>query len=165
MTLEEERIKKMLEEIELEDSILKSLNEHFSFYYYRLETIAKHYRRKAPVRDLTFQGEFRDTVAKLSKLADNSRDFWSEMRMYYYGKDKARFVPENRLNLKQIKAAALSFNRQVDELYTVFKNLSAEGKDLPLRLNWWLLETSVNDLSKITSNILFLVRDMEKYYE
>jgi hypothetical protein len=151
--------------IEAEDASLRSLNEQFRFFYDRLENIAKHHRRRIPVRDLTFQEEFRSKALELRKLADDCQDFWRSARMEYYSRGKQKFVQENRLNIKQIKKGALSFNRQVDELYTIYKNLNSEGKDLPLRLNWWLMESAANDLSKITNNILFLIRDMEKYYE
>ena len=165
MMTEEEKIKQMLDTIEQEDSALRAFNEQLRFFYDRMEDISKHHRRKTPSRDLTFQEEFRETALKIRKFADDCQDYWQERRMLYYSSDKKKFVQDNRLNIKQIKTAALSFNRQVDELYTVYKNLSAEGRELPLRLNWWMLESATNDLSKITSNILFLMRDMEKYYE
>lgn len=166
MTLNEaERIKKMLEETEHASSKLKNINDQLRLFYDRLEILVKHHRRKMPIRDLTFQEEFRACILELRNFTNECEDFWQETRRYYQTCDKTKFVQENRINIKQIKTAALSFNRQVDELYTVFKNLSYSGKELPLRLNWWLFEASSNDLTKITSHILFLIRDMEKRYE
>ena len=63
------------------------------------------------------------------------------------------------------RSAALAFTRQTDELFTIFKNLQTLGKDVPLRLNWFVLEYCCEDLFKITNRILFMTRDMEKHYE
>jgi hypothetical protein len=93
------------------------------------------------------------------------QDFWQHTRQLYNAVDKDSFVRENRLDIKRIRTAALSFSRQSDNLYLNYKNLNALGKDLPLRLNWWLFESSCSDMSKISSNILFISRDMEKCYE
>ncbi|MBQ4493941.1 MAG: hypothetical protein II972_05020, partial [Elusimicrobiaceae bacterium] len=65
---------------------------------------------------------------------------------------------------KQISVCAIAFTRQTDELFTIYKNLQNLGKDLPLRLNWWVFESSTQDLLNTTSRILFLVRSMEKHY-
>jgi hypothetical protein len=162
---QEETIQKMLEETEYGDNKLRSLNEGFLGFYGRLEVIIKQHRRKMPVRDSRFQEEFRAAVLELRKLADRMLDFWKSARLYYYGTDKEKFVRENRINVKQIKTFAASFNRQCDELYTIYKNFSLSGKEIPLRLNWWLFESGCNDLVKISGSILFLLRDMEKHYE
>ena len=71
---------------------------------------------------------------------------------------------EHRFIIKQISLAALGFTRQTDELFTIYKNLQTLGKDLPLRLNWWLLENCTQDLMNTTNRILFLMRNMEKHY-
>lgn len=162
---EEKKLQKMLERTEAGDNDLRRLADEFRNYYDRLELIYKQHRRKMPIRDLTFQEEFRDTVAKLRALADNAHDFWNDTRMCYYNSDKDKFVRQHRIIIKRLKSLAVSFSRQCDELYTIYQNLNSLGKDIPLRLNWWLFESSCNDLLKISGNILFLTRDMEKYYE
>ena len=147
------------------DNELRILNETFRNYMDRLEVIALQNRRKTQVRDIIFPVEFRESGGALRALADRAQDFWQDTRMSYYGSDKDKFVQEHRVIIKQLKSAAASFSRQSDELYTIYKNLNAAGRDLPLRLNWWLLESSCNDLLKTAGNILFLIRDMEKHYE
>jgi hypothetical protein len=44
----------------------------------------------------------------------------------------------------------------------VFQSLSGE---ITLRLNWWMLESCLEDLQKISGWILFLERDLEKHYD
>jgi DNA gyrase/topoisomerase IV subunit A len=161
----QEEVKRILEEAETQNDIIRSFNKDMIIYYGRLEAISKQYRRRMPVRDAAFQEDFRETMMNLRKFADRVQDFWQHTRRLYNSVDKDDFVRENRLNIKQIKTAAASFSRQSDELYMNYKNLNALGKDLPLRLNWWLFESSCGDMSKISGNILFISRDMEKCYE
>jgi len=132
----------------------------------RLDVIAVQYKRKTPIRDLTFQEEFRAEVSQLRVVADKVQDYWQGARQSYYGGDgKDKFSQGSRMQIKQIRMEALSLNRQSDELYTIYKNLHTIGKDLPLRLNWWLLDSVVADLNKVNNNILFLLRNMESRYE
>lgn len=159
----EETVKRMAEEIEKSSSSLHGLNVKLCGYYDRLEVIYKQYRRRVPVKDLSFQEEFRAAVLELKTLADESNDFWQGVRAYFRSLNKAELAANSRMNVKQMNISALAFNRQVDELYTVVKNIQTLAKDVPMRLNWWLLEASCEDLTKITSRVLFLIRDMEKY--
>lgn len=159
----EETVKRMAEEIEKSSSSLRGLNVKLRGYYDRLEVIYKQYRRRVPVKDLSFQEEFRAAVLELKTLADESNDFWQGVRAYFRSLNKAELAANSRMNVKQMNISALAFNRQVDELYTVVKNIQTLAKDVPMRLNWWLLEASCEDLTKITSRVLFLIRDMEKY--
>ena len=162
---EEEKLQTMLQLTDECEGDLRRLVQDFREYYDRLEVINKQHRRKMPIRDLTFQEEFRSTVAKLRAAADNAHGFWQDTRMSYYASDKVQFVREHRLLIKRLKSVAVSFSRQCDEMYTMYQNLNSLGKDIPLRFNWWLFESSANDLLKISGNILFLARDMEKHYE
>lgn len=159
----EETVKRMAEEIEKSSSSLRGLNVKLRGYYDRLEVIYKQYRRRVPVKDLSFQEEFRAAVLELKTLADESNDFWQGVRAYFRSLNKAELAANSRMNVKQMNISALAFNRQVDEFYTVVKNIQTLAKDVPMRLNWWLLEASCEDLTKITSRVLFLIRDMEKY--
>lgn len=159
----EETVKRMAEEIEKSSSSLRGLNVKLRGYYDRLEVIYKQYRRRVPVKDLSFQEEFRASVLELKTLADESNDFWQGVRAYFRSLNKAELAANSRMNVKQMNISALAFNRQVDELYTVVKNIQTLAKDVPMRLNWWLLEASCEDLTKITSRVLFLIRNMEKY--
>ena len=159
----EETVKRMSEEIEKSSSALRTLNVRLRDYYDRLEVIYKQYRRRMPVKDLSFQEDFRSAVLELKTLAEESNDFWQNVRAYFRSLNKAELAANGRINIKQMNISALAFNRQVDELYTIVKNIQTLAKDVPMRLNWWLLEASCEDLNKITSRILFLIRDMEKY--
>lgn len=161
----EKKFEQMLSEIETSNDKLRAINSQLRLFYDRLEDKVKQHRRKMPVRDVTFEEEFRALVLDLRKLTDNSQDFWQETRAYFRILDKNKMVLENRVYVKRVNIAALAFTRQTDELFTVFKNLQELGKDISLRLNWWLLESSSDDLFKITNKILFLTRDMEKRYE
>ncbi|MDR0953432.1 MAG: hypothetical protein LBM71_04520 [Elusimicrobiota bacterium] len=161
----EEKLKEMLEEVETAKDKLRDINARLKQYYSRMESISAQSRRKLPIKDEALQGEFRSTVEELRKMADKTQDFWQEVRRNYQAKDrKNESIRDNRVLIKQINISALSFTRQVDELFTTFKNMQAISKDVPLRLNWWLLESSTDDLFKITDKILFLMRDMEKHY-
>lgn len=159
----EETVKRMSEEIEKSSSALRTLNVRLRDYYDRLEVIYKQYRRRMPVKDLSFQEDFRSAVLELKTLAEESNDFWQNVRAYFRSLNKAELAANGRINIKQMNISALDFNRQVDELYTIVKNIQTLAKDVPMRLNWWLLEASCEDLNKITSRVLFLIRDMEKY--
>ncbi|MGN0022674.1 MAG: hypothetical protein ACI352_01400 [Elusimicrobiaceae bacterium] len=159
----EETVKRMSEEIEKSSSALRTLNVRLRDYYDRLEVIYKQYRRRMPVKDLSFQEDFRSAVLELKTLAEESNDFWQNVRAYFRSLNKAELAANGRINIKQMNISALAFNRQVDELYTIVKNIQTLAKDVPMRLNWWLLEASCEDLNKITSRVLFLIRDMEKY--
>lgn len=161
----EERLKQMLEETETSKDKLRLINTQFRLYYDRLEVIAKQHRRRVAVTDTAFEQEFRATVEELRKLTDTEQDFWQQARSDYNKYDKAEIIKDNRVLVKQISIAALAFTRQTDELYTIFKNLQTVGKDVPLRLTWWILEYCCEDLFKITNRILFMMRDMEKHYE
>lgn len=157
------KIKQMSDEIEKSCVALREINTKLQGYYGRLEVIYKQYRRKMPVKDTTFQEEFRATMLELKFFSDTSNDFWQKTRSFIREADKPKLVEESRIAVKQLKLNAAAFNRQTDELYTIFKNIQRIAKEVPLRLNWWLLEASCDELGKITGKILFLIRDMEKY--
>ena len=158
-----DKIKQMTDEIEKSCVALRDINNKLYGYYGRLEVIYKQYRRKIPVKDTTFQEEFRATMLDLKAFSDNSNDFWQKTRSFIREADKSKLVEESRISVKQLKINANAFNRQTDELYTIFKNIQRIAKEVPLRLNWWLLEASCGELGNITGRILFLIRDMEKY--
>ncbi|MDR0734896.1 MAG: hypothetical protein LBG16_04325 [Elusimicrobiota bacterium] len=162
---EEETITKLFVQTEQCDGSLRAAGEDFARFYGRLELIVKQHRRRMPVRDGGFQDDFRAAVAQLRALADTAQDSWQAARSCYYASDRAAFVREHRVAIKQLKSAAVSFHRRAGEIYDVYKNLSALCGDLPLRLNWWLLESSANDLVKTAVSISALTRNMEKYYE
>lgn len=160
----EQQIKRMSEEIERSEDALRAINAKLRGYYDRLEIIHNQFRRRTPIKDTEFQNEFRATVLELKTLADESGEFWQQTRTYFRTlDDKADVIESNRINIKQMNITALAFNRQVDELYTIFKNIQTLAKEVPLRLNWWLLEEACEDLNKIVTRILFLIRDMGKY--
>ncbi len=159
----EAKIKQMSEEIDSSSAALRTINEKLRSYYDRLEVICKQHRRRMPIKDITFQEEFRATVLELKDFADKSDDFWQQTRAFFRTGEKATLVEANRIGIKQMNIGAMAFSRQVDELYTVFKNIQSLAREVPLRLNWWLLEASCEDLTKISGRILFLIRDLEKY--
>ncbi len=160
----EQQIKRMAEEIERSEDALRAINVKLRGYYDRLEVIYKQFKRRTPIKDTEFQNEFRTTVLELKAIADESGEFWRQTRTYFRTlEDKSEIIENNRINIKQLNITALAFNRQADELYTVFKNIQTLAKEVPLRLNWWLLEASCEDLNKTVTRILFLIRDMGKY--
>ncbi len=160
----ERQIKRMSEEIERSEDALRAINAKLRGYYDRLEIIHNQFRRRTPIKDTEFQNEFRATVLELKTLADESGEFWRQTRTYFRTlDDKGEIIANNRINIKQMNITALAFNRQVEELHTVFKNIQALAKEVPLRLNWWLLEAGCDELNKIAARILFLIRDMGKY--
>ncbi|MDR1124059.1 MAG: hypothetical protein LBL61_05670 [Elusimicrobiota bacterium] len=162
---EEETIKKLLEQTAHGADSLRVMGEGFTRFYNRLELIAKQHRRRMPVRDDGFQDDMRSAVGQLRALADDAQDSWQAARACYYAADRAAFVREHRVLIKQLKAAAAALRRRADEIYDAYKNLSALGADLPLRPNWWVFESSANDLLKTAASIFALTRDMERYYE
>ncbi len=155
----------MLVEVEASRDDLRAINVQLRSYWGRMQDILQQVRRKQPVTETTFEEEFKATVLKVRALADNDTDFWNKTRAQFQTFNKGKIVVENRLIIKQINSAALEFTRQTDELFTIFKNLQVAGKELPLRLNWWVLESASDDLFKVTNRILFLVRDLEKRYD
>lgn len=165
MTITEEKLKKMLEQAGAANDTLRQINEKLRLFYDRLETIAKQHKRRMPVRDTNFEQEFRAVVEDLKNFTNDCQDFWQQARSDYHASNKAKLIGDNRIAVKQITIAALAFTRQTDELFTVFKNLQTTGKEVPLRLNWWILEYCCEDLFKTTNRILFMTRDMEKHYE
>ena len=158
-----QRIKQMSEEIERSEDALRVINAKMRGYYDRLEEIHTQFRRRVPVKDTEFQEEFRSTVLELKTLAEHCNEFWNQTRAYFRALDKADIIEDNRIIVKQMNITALAFSRRVDELYTAFKNIQTLAKEVPLRLNWWLLEAACEDLNKVVARILFLIRDMGKY--
>ena len=157
------KLKQMSEEIESSAAALRKINNTLREYHSRLELIYQQYRRKMPVKDVSFQEDFRSTMLELKTFTENSSAFWQQIRTFMRGADKNKLIEESRISVKQLKINAQTFNRQTDELYTSFKNIQQLAKEVPLRLNWWMLESSCEELGKTTSRILFLIRDMEKY--
>lgn len=160
----ENKLRTLLNTTEKSQLQLRKYNEELRQFYARLETISIQHRRKTPITDTSFEKDFRKTIENLRVLSDKNYSFWQEVRAKYHSKYKKMLGQEHLLLVKQISVSALAFTRQTDELFTIYKNLQMIGKDLPLRLNWWLLENCTQDLLKTTSRILFLVRNMEKHY-
>lgn len=164
MTELEEKLQLMLKKTEESQAKLKEYNEDLRQMYSRLQEIGICYKRKTAIKDISFEEDFRKKVQEISVLSDANNLFWKEVRQKYHGKYKKLLNEDYRFLIKQISVAALSFTRQTDELFTLFKNLQNLGKDLPLRLNLWLLENATQDLLNTTNRILFLIRNMEKHY-
>ena len=160
----EEKLKLMLRKTEESQIKLRVYNEELKHFYVRLSQISVQHKRKTPLTDTSFESDFRKTVEDLRILSDTNYGFWLEVRTKYHNKYKKMLDDEHRFIIKQISLAALGFTRQTDELFTIYKNLQTLGKDLPLRLNWWLLENCTQDLMNTTNRILFLMRNMEKHY-
>lgn len=164
MTQLENKLKKVLDATEKSYKQLHKYNEDLKQFYARLSEISVQYRRRAPITDNSFEEEFRKTIQDLSTLSDNTACFWKELRDKYHNEYEKLLKPEHRFLIKQIIIVARAFTRQTDELFTIYKNLQSVGKDLPLRLNWWVLENTTQDFLNTTNRILFLMRSMEKHY-
>ena len=89
---EEETITELLGQTERCDSSLRAAGEDFTRFYERLELIAKQHRRRMPVRDASFQDDFRAAVVQLRALADAAQASWRATRACYYAADRATFV-------------------------------------------------------------------------
>lgn len=165
MIEQEEKLKEMLAEVEDSKEKLKAFLDALRSYYNRILDLSIQHRRKQPVTDLSLAEDFKNTVSELRALVDHDDEFWFSARAYFQTQNKSRLVVDNKLLVKQINSSALVFTRQADELFTLFKNIQTAGKEQPLRLNWWVLETCSADLLKITNRILYLIRDLEKNYE
>ena len=98
----EETVKRMSDEIEKSSSALRTLNVRLRDYYDRLEVIYKQYRRRMPVKDLSFQEDFRSAVLELKTLAEESNDFWQNVRAYFRSLNKAELAANGRINIKQM---------------------------------------------------------------
>ena len=164
MTQLENKLKKVLDATEKSYKQLHKYNEDLKQFYVRLSEISVQYRRRAPITDTSFEEEFRKTIQDLSTLSDNTACFWKELRDKYHSEYEKLLAPEHRFLIKQIIIVARAFTRQTDELFTIYKNLQSVGKDLPLRLSWWVLENTTQDFLNTTNRILFLMRNMEKHY-
>jgi hypothetical protein len=160
----EKKLRIMLRTTERSHQKLRKINEQLRSFYTRLEDISVQHKRRLPITDISFEADFRKTIEALRILSDKNYSFWQEVRSNYHSKYKKLISEDQRFLIKQISLCALSFTRQTDELFTVYKNLQNLGKDLPLRLNWWLFENATQELLNTTNRILFLVRSMEKFY-
>ena len=137
---------------------------NFRHFFIRLEEISSQYKRKVPISDTSFESDFGKAIELLRDLSDENISFWKETRNKYYNEYKKMINQDYRFLIKQINICAIAFTRQTDELFTIYKNLQSLGKELPLKINWWLFENSTQALLNTTSRILFLIRNMEKYY-
>ena len=160
----EQNLQIILKQVEDSQIKLRKYNEDFRQLFVRLEEMCVQHKRRAPLTDISFEQDFRNAIEDLRKLSDCNYVFWKEIRDKYYSQYKKMLTAEYRFLIKQISVCAIAFTRQTDELFTIYKNLQNLGKDLPLRLNWWVFESSTQDLLNTTSRILFLVRSMEKHY-
>ena len=164
MTELEKKLQQMLDAVQSSQIRLKKFNENLKVLFNRLAEISVQYKRKMPITDITFEKDFCKVIENLRILSDENYNFWGEIRKQYHSKYEKELNAEHRFLVKKISLAALDFTRQTDELFTVYKNLQMLGKDLPLRLNWWLFEGCNQDFFKTTNRILFLMRSMEKQY-
>ena len=164
MTELEKELQIMLKETEDSQLKLKKHNEELKQLYIRLKEISVAHKRKALSSDISFEADFRKKVQEISALGDENSLFWKDIRLKYHGEYKQIINEDYRFLIKQISIAALAFTRQTDDLFTLYKNLQNLGKDLPLRLNWWLFENATQNLLNTTNRILFLLRNMEKHY-
>lgn len=160
----ENQLKIMLKKTEESQGNLRLYNEKLRQFLSRLEEISVQYKRRTPISDIAFEQDFRTTIEDLRILSDTNNTFWQEVRASYHSKYRKMLEQDHRFLIKQISFNALAFTRQTDELFTIYKNLQMLGKDLPLRLNWWVFENCTQDLLNTTNRILFLVRNMEQIY-
>lgn len=160
----EEKLQIMLKTTEDSQAKLKEYNEQLKHLYIRLQEISVSHRRKTAITDTSFEDDFRQKVQEICTLSDVNTAFWKDIRLEYHNKYKKDINQDYRFLIKQISISARSFTRQTDDLFTIYKNLQTLGADLPLRLNWWMLENASQELLNTTNRILFLVRNMEKHY-
>ncbi len=160
----EKKLQQMLAKVQDSHIKLCQFNERFKTLFNRLTEISVQYKRKMPITDTTFEKDFCKTIDELRLLSDENYNFWGEIRNQYQSKYEKELKDEHRLLVKKIALTSLDFTRQTDELFTLYKRLQVIGKDLPLRLNWWLFESCNQDFFKTTNRILFLMRSMENQY-
>lgn len=161
----EQKLQIIFKHIDRSQIELRKYNEDFHLLFIRLQDISAQHKRRMPLEDTSFEKDFLKTLDGLRKLSDENYAFWKDVRDKYYKGYKKMLDQDYRFLIKQIKVSAIAFTRQTDELFTIYKNLQYLGKDIPLRLNWWIFENATQDLLNTTNRILFLLRSMEKGYD
>ncbi|HOX22724.1 MAG TPA: hypothetical protein PLL10_04605, partial [Elusimicrobiales bacterium] len=52
-----------------------------------------------------------------------------------------------------------------DKFSSSFRNAHREGKNLQIKLNWWMVEAYRNDLEHLVGKLLFAARELSKLAE
>lgn len=129
----------------------------------RAAPIIKQHKRNTPVRDTAFEEEFRAFIAAVSAFANQSDSFWKTRMSFIRTSGAAALTAANHMGAAALLAHAMQTHKDIAAFCNSASYLHTDGKALPLRLNWFSLETSCNDLEKLSSKVALLVRELSKH--
>ncbi len=128
----------------------------------RLDIVSKQLRRKTPVRDTSFEPDFRASGENLVRLTCELEDLWKK------ASDIARHIKVKEIEqgceitIREFSSRAKETVKNITELSYSFSYLQTQSRGIQMRLNWLALETNVEILSKLSPKILFTIRELGK---
>jgi len=129
----------------------------------RAAPIIKQNKRNIPVRDTAFEEEFHAFIASVTTFTNQSGDFWKTRMSFVRMSDGAELTAANRMGAIALLAHARQTHNDIAAFCSSVSYLHTDGKSLPMRLNWFALETACSDMEKLSSKIALLVRELSKH--
>ncbi len=128
----------------------------------RAAPIIKQSKRNIPVRDTAFEEEFRAFIVSVANFTNQSGDFWKTRMSFIRLPDGVELTSVNRMGAIALLAHARQTHNDIAAFCSSAAYLHTDGRELPMRLNWFALETACSDMEKLSSKIALLVRELSK---
>lgn len=142
---------------------LSSLTLKFHNLLMRMGDISVDIRRKNGVKDTTFEHDFCLQVDNLQKLSISSYEDVQALRSFFRGLGLGNTL--ETLAFKETNIICRNFNNVVRQFYREYKGLQTLVSDSPLKLKWWVMQTSCEDLLNLETQLTALSRDIQKRYD
>jgi|GEM_PF-2878123 len=128
----------------------------------RAEVVAKHLKRNIPSRDADFETDFRAIGGDLTGLTNRLEDFWKKVSDTVRRCGVKNSGQGGYIGIREFSSRARETNRSIAEFASAFSYLQSCSKGLTMRLNWFVFETDIEILGKLSPKILFAVREIAK---
>ena len=138
--------------------------DHLADFTRRLELILSQVHKNIPIRDTAFAEEFAAFCTSFRSQMDQFITIWQQLRQDVRQQLTAKIYPSS-LQAKSFAMHTKTLSRSSDELTTTYDMFNARYKSYTLsKLPVWVLTSCCEDLNHLVGKILFLSRELTKYY-
>lgn len=157
-------LKIALKKIGTTNETLKSLTLSVGVLEPKMQDLAKKHLRKKVFNAKEFEQEFRGFADDLQNFNNDTMKFWNDTRKEIRSFSNKE-LSENAFLIKNFNLEARKLTRQIEEFNSAFRYVHQKFNNIPVELNWWVVEACMLDFDKLCNKILFLARELAKKIE
>ncbi|NLO91779.1 MAG: hypothetical protein GX410_07295 [Elusimicrobia bacterium] len=127
----------------------------------RAGAISRQLKRNRTVRDDSFESDFNALLEQLKPFLSEFETAAKDLSEASRSRDGLPEDADSSL-LKNMVFHARNASLETDKFSSAFREAHREGKNLQLKLNWWMVEAYSSDLEHLVGKLLFAARELAK---